>query len=70
MKIPRRRILAGHELLDAADEGRARHAAAHLAGIIPRDRPQGTAAVRRQRPKMGSRAASTYDRCRIREGPT
>jgi hypothetical protein len=41
MKIPRRRILAGHELLDAPDEGRARHAAAHLAGIIPRDRPQG-----------------------------
>ena len=28
------------ELLDAADEGRARHAAAHLAGIIPRDRPE------------------------------
>jgi hypothetical protein len=31
--------LEGLELLDAADKGRARHAAAHLAGIIPRDRP-------------------------------
>ena len=29
------------QLLDAADEDRARHAAAHLAGIIPRDRPEG-----------------------------
>ena len=29
------------QLLDAADEGGARHAAAHLAGIIPRDRPEG-----------------------------
>jgi hypothetical protein len=33
--------LEGLELLDAADEGRARHAAAHLAEIIPRDRPEG-----------------------------
>jgi hypothetical protein len=32
------------QLLDAADEGRARHAAAHLAGIIPRDRPEGNGA--------------------------
>src|SRR5829696_4738937 len=33
--------LEGLELLDAADEGGARHAAAHLAGIIARDRPEG-----------------------------
>ena len=29
------------KLLDTADKGRAHHAAAHLAGIIPRDRPEG-----------------------------
>ena len=29
------------QLLDPADEGRAAHAAAHLAGIIARDRPEG-----------------------------
>ena len=33
--------LEGLQFLDAADEGRARYAAAHLAGIIPRDRPEG-----------------------------
>ena len=32
--------LEGLEFRDTADEGGARHAAAHLAGIIPRDRPE------------------------------
>jgi hypothetical protein len=58
--------LEGLELREAADEGGARHAAAHLAGIIARDRPEGNggrtrpatrAAVRGRRPKMGSSQA-------------
>jgi len=36
--------LEGLQLVDPADEGRARHAAAHLAGIIPRDRLKGNSA--------------------------
>jgi hypothetical protein len=32
--------LEGLQLLDPANQGRARHAAAHLAAIIPRDPPE------------------------------
>ena len=70
MKIPRRRILA-------AMSSSTRPTKVGLATRPPispglsrvTDRRE-TAAVRRQRPKMGNRAAPTYDRCRIREGPT
>jgi hypothetical protein len=41
------------KLLDAADEGRARHAAAHLAGIIPRDRPERNGARKEPATKDG-----------------
>jgi hypothetical protein len=54
------------QLLDAADECRARHAAAHLAGIIAPALPQGNGASRRATPKIGNRQAQTYGSCRIR----
>jgi hypothetical protein len=46
------------QLLDAANQGRARHTAAHLAGIIPRDRPEGngsrTGPATKDRERLGA----------------
>jgi hypothetical protein len=44
--------LKGLEYLDPADKGRARCAAAHLAGIIARDRPEGKACNTGSAPKI------------------
>jgi len=48
----------GLELLDTADESQARHAAAHLAGIILCDRSEGSAGRRGRRPKDGEPASA------------
>jgi hypothetical protein len=45
------------ELLDTADEGRARHAAAHLAVIIARDRPEGNDGSKEPAPRDGEPAS-------------
>jgi hypothetical protein len=50
--------LEGLQLLDPADEGRARHAATHLAGIIPRDRPQGNGGRKEAATKDGAPASA------------
>jgi hypothetical protein len=50
--------LEGLELLDTANEGWARHAAAHLAGIIPRDRPEGNGGRKGSATKDGEQASA------------
>jgi hypothetical protein len=47
------------KLLDAADKGRAVHTAAHLAGIIPRDRPERNGG-RRSRPRIRNQPTPAY----------
>jgi hypothetical protein len=54
------------KLLDTADKGRAHHAAAHLARIIPHDRSEGNGRRTGSATKIGSGRAPTYGTCRIR----
>jgi hypothetical protein len=52
------------ELLDTANQGRALHAAAHLAAIIPRDRPERNGGRKEPAPKDGERMS-----VRVRQVP-
>ena len=46
------------QLLDAANQGGARHAVAHLAGIIARDRPEGNGGRKEPAPRDGEPASA------------
>ena len=59
--------LEGLELLDAADKGRVRHAAAHLAGIIPPFRLEGNGRRESRCQEIGHTRAPIYSKCRIPE---